>query len=198
MAPYLGTLRDAADEWKEAADALRWFLGPIDIASPEAEAARRRHVQISGWAVDAAKDEDEDAAQRRAIVEAVIAGDVAEFIRIAFALSDRRPDLGLNLVALPGWQRLAPEQKARVRAVAHEYLRTREDGRTNWLGQNNYPYVALAGYQALRLLGHEQGELERLPGCLGPVGRHSNRDTIRPGKGTSSATGICPPSRPRG
>jgi hypothetical protein len=162
IGPYIAELREAADESERMAEALKWFLGPIEITSPEAQAARQRHSLMLRWAAEGAVDSE--APQRQAILEAVLAGDAAEFFRLSYALSDELHKLGLDLAALAGWQRLSSDQQEQVRAVAREYLLTRDDGRADWLGQNRYSNAALAGYQALRLLRHEAGELERLPG----------------------------------
>ena len=162
LGEHLGTLSDSADKYPPVREALRWVIGPIVIDSPQAEQARRNYNFQQQWAVrDAAADSQE--AQRRAILEAVLAGDVGQFIDLPYALADKHDDLGLDLIALPGWSRLLPEQQEQIHAVARDYLVTGDEHRAEWLGRNRYPYIALAGYRALRLLRHRAGGLENLP-----------------------------------
>lgn len=160
-ADHLKALWEVAERTQHLRDVLTPLLGPVKIDSPEADQARKVHERRRPQQVHAAADPE--AAKRQAIVEAVLNGRTVEFIHLGYALG-AQGNLGLDLVELSGWQQLSPEQQQRTREVALEFLSTQEDERAQWLGANRYPSLAIAGYRALRLLRHDPGALEDLPG----------------------------------
>lgn len=155
------------DGLKELGSALRWWIGPIDLSSHEAERARdqQRRVDAAYARRNALENErDSESRGREAGIErevneqleALRSGDLDAWWRLNYFFSIS--DSGLieewfsRFSGRRHWDRLPANSRALLIEKAKEYLECRTDRREQWRGSGTPDRPALAGVRAFVLL----------------------------------------------
>lgn len=149
------------------AEALAWWIGPIDLDSPEAERARKQQGQIDDLDARRRALENErmaGAREREAkigeevakSVEMLLTGEIDSWWRFNYLVSISAggvvEDWFSQFAGRPQWERLSAEVRARLVDKAREYVESRGDKHVSWRASGSPDRPALAGVRALMLL----------------------------------------------
>ncbi|WP_163998930.1 NACHT domain-containing protein [Pyxidicoccus caerfyrddinensis] len=148
-----------------------WCLDAVELGSPQAASLRARQQQRES---QNKRRGDERAHQPpsqnrvRHLLGRFEAGDLIAWHRISLELARSRikkrrwqtdDELQANLSALPGWEALDENLRARCISAAERYLRDGEPRTAEWFGTGESHRWATAGYRALRLLLAQKREV---------------------------------------
>jgi hypothetical protein len=162
---------ETAERSPVLADRLKFWLGAVDLDSPEAALGRKRHAQVNPEASEA-----EDDGEKPVDVDVVIAemlerfegGDRDAWWHLNLELLWDRwgkqrnsSELEPRIVRMPGWGRADQATRSRLLNAASVYLEERDANPAAWLAEDKGWRPAWAGYRALVLLREERPQALR-------------------------------------
>jgi len=142
------------------ADTVAWALLPVELGSVQAEAMKKRYLEMQQWSTDRQelplvepppqkriaelldKSEHDSNAWWRLNMEMTLAPDSQYY----------GDDLASDLTELPGWKSASELTRSRIVECAKKYVLLGQPETEKWLGTNTIYRPAFAGFRALRLL----------------------------------------------
>jgi len=137
-------------------------LEPIELGSPRAEEARARYLELIEMHNSSKQTLLEPPPKERVLtaLSQFEYGHVNQWCRLCREMTlmptsthyDNHSLYKADLTELPGWKDTDEVTRERIIAAAKKYIYVGDPQTDAWLGTNSYPYSALDGYQALRLI----------------------------------------------
>ena len=164
---YFDRVLDVADE-RPALRARLWrYLGPIEIDSQFARAARERVRYDEGEREEEARQAAAAAAARSAAWAAAIAGKVEGWLEIVAAGPEFDGDgFTLDFLTQPSWADLVEDDQQRIRTTARRFLEDHGEGSEAWMTTTEIPLEMVAGFAALWLLVRTGADAMDVPSPL--------------------------------
>lgn len=157
---HVDLLIKASEKSVALAQQFAWFLKPVELGSPEAQAERERYEASQKRAARAKLPSLNPPPTERVatLLKRFETGDLAAWWQLNMEMT-LEPDsthygseLQSDLKKTPGWQEATPETRANIIEAAKRYLQEAEPETKKWLSRDIVYRPAYAGYRALRLL----------------------------------------------
>lgn len=168
--PYhLDAIINASENNESLNKEFRWLIDPVELSSEQAEKEKTRfYSSLVTTSITAEQDEPEDSPSILPFTEIINywldqfeSGNLLAWSQIVAQISfesdksEKGDHLEPDITKLPRWKLIDEPLKNRILIAARRYILEKNADLNEWLGKNVWPYPALDGYKALKLLIRE-------------------------------------------